>query len=974
MTPRPRSLPFPTALGVTASLTVLAVLTQAAGIQMTRLGTYASGIYDQGGAEIATYDPASKRAFVVNAQAATVDVLNLSNPANPTKAFTIDVTPYGAVANSVAAHKGVIAVAVEAATKTDPGQVVFFNTSGTFLSRVTVGALPDMLTFTPNGKWVLVANEGEPNNDYTVDPEGSVSVIDISMGAAKVTQANVRTAGFTAFNGASLDSSIRIFGPGATVAQDLEPEYIAVSPDSRTAYVTLQENNALATVNIASATVTGLSGLGFKDHNEVEGLATIFAFDPAQLPVIGTTVGGQDIRLGGFSGLHCEGVNPANGRLKFVTHTDRGPNAEPVNDQRPFLLPAFAPEIVRFELDQATGGLTVTQRLPLTDSSGDPLTGLPNTAVAGGTASTPHNDEVPINLLGQILPLDPLGGDFEGLVVDPADGAFWMCDEYRPALYKFNAAGELIRRIVPAGAAAAAGQAAGTFGEELLPALLAQRRQNRGFEAIMLNGGKIYAFVQSPLRNPMSLANSTLNGMRNVRLVEFDPAANTTRQFLYIMDNANLGGSPNSRADKIGDGVSAGPGEFLVIERDDDKIGSDAPEKIEKKIYRFNLTGATDVSGKDGTFDVGGGVMKTIDQMTAAELTAQSINPVAKLLEVDLNAAGYNTVEKVEGLTLIDPWTLAVINDNDFGVASITVNFDTGVFTLNDGYAPETVQLGILDLFANRLDASDRDGPANGPAINIRRWPVKGMYQPDAVAAFSYNPSRKNTGPTQTLLIMANEGDVREYTGTPGFQEAVRVGAGSVVLDPAVFPNAAALKANAALGRLNITKTLGNTDADTDYEGLYAFGARSVSIRTTTGALVWDSGDDLERITAAALPANFNASHTSNTMDSRSDDKGPEPEGLVVGRAFGRTYVFVGLERIGGFVVYDITDPMAPTYVTYVNNRNFSETPGVGKGGDLGPEGLVFIRAEDSPNGKPLLLVANEISGTTTIFQINPQP
>ncbi len=936
------------------------------------LGTYASGIYDEGGAEIAAYDPASRRLFVVNAQAATVDVLDLSNPSNPTKSFTIDVTPYGAVANSVAVHNKTVAVAVEADPKTDPGHVVFFTSSGAFLSTVEVGALPDMVTFSPNGRWVLVANEGEPNNDYSVDPEGSVSLIDVSKGAAKLTQAQVRTAGFTSFNGATLDASIRIFGPGASVAQDLEPESIAVSPDSRRAYVTLQENNALATVDIATAQVTSLTGLGFKDHNEVEAAATLFSFDPDQMPVIGTTVGGQEMKLGGFSGLHYEGINPGNGRLKFVTHTDRGPNAEPVEGKRPFLLPDFTPEIVRFELDRDLGTLTLTERIPLKDTNGDLLSGLPNTAVTGGTDKTPHHDELPIDLLGNVIPLDPLGGDFEGLVIDPTDGSFWMCDEYRPAIYHFSSNGQLLKRLVPMGAAAAAGLAAGALGDEVLPAVLAQRRQNRGFEGIALNGGKIYAFVQSPLRNPVSLENSALNGMRNIRVLEFNPANDATRQFLYVMDNPSLGGAGNTRADKIGDAVSAGPGEFLVLERDDDKLPGDAPEKIEKKIYRFNLAGATDVTGRDAAVDVGGGVLKTIDQMTPIELNAQGVQPILKLLEVDLDAAGYNLAEKVEGLTMIDPWTLAVINDNDFGVSAITVDFDTGTFTLNDGYTPENAQLGIIDLFSNGLDASDRDGPSNGPRINIHRWPVKGMYQPDGIAAFSYNPSRKNSGATQTMLVLANEGDAREYTGTGGLVEAVRVS--SRTLDPTAFPNAAALKANSALGRLNVTKTLGDPDQDNDYDVLYAFGARSFSIRTAAGVLVWDSGDDLERITAAAFPANFNASNTNHDLDNRSDDKGPEPEGLAVGKAFGRTYVFVGLERIGGVVVYDITNPYAPTYVTYVNHRDFSKAPNSGQAGDLGPEGLVFVRAEDSPTGKPLLIVANEVSGTTTVFAINKLP
>ena len=130
-----------------------------------------------------------------------------------------------------------------------------------------MGALPDMLTFTPNGRFVLTANEGQPLGDYSFDPEGSVSIIDMTGGAASLTDADVTTADFRAFNNVTLDPSIRIFGPGATVAQDLEPEYLTVSHDSATAWVTLQENNALAVIDLKEGRVTSLVGLGFKDHN-----------------------------------------------------------------------------------------------------------------------------------------------------------------------------------------------------------------------------------------------------------------------------------------------------------------------------------------------------------------------------------------------------------------------------------------------------------------------------------------------------------------------------------------------------------------------------------------------------------------------------------------------------------------------------------------------------------------------------------
>jgi len=495
-------------------------------ITLIPIGTYASGLFKQSAAEIVAHDPATQRLFVVNAHASRIDVLDIEDPTAPTQVDVIDMRPYGAVANYVAVHEGVIAVAVEAAVRTDPGMVVFFDSELQFLSAVQVGAVPDMLTFSPNGRWVLVANEGEPSGDYSIDPEGSVSIIDVSADAADVTQANVRTVGFAAFNQATLDPSIRIFGPRATVAQDLEPEFLTVSHDSQTAWVTLQENNALAIIDIKAGVATHLVGLGFKEH--------------------------------------------------------------------------------------------------------------------------------------------------------------------------------------------------------------------------------------------------------------------------------------------------AGAG--------------------------------------------------------------------------------------------------------------------------------------------NGMDASDRDN-----AINITTWPVKGMYQPDAIASYTFRG--------ETFLVLANEGDGREY---PVFNEEVRVK--ELTLDPAAFPNAAVLQQDNMLGRLRVTKVNGDIDHDGDYDELYSFGARSFSIRTATGALVFDSGEQFEQVTAAVYPANFNAGNDNNRFDNRSPAKGPEPEGIEIGKAFGRTLAFIGLERIGGIVVYDISDPLAPSLVEYVNNRNFGATPGTLAAGDLAPEGLFFINEETSPTGTPLLAVANEVSGTTTIFEITQTP
>jgi hypothetical protein len=220
------------------------------------------------------------------------------------------------------------------------------------------------------------------------------------------------------------------------------------------------------------------------------------------------------------------------------------------------------------------------------------------------------------------------------------------------------------------------------------------------------------------------------------------------------------------------------------------------------------------------------------------------------------------------------------------------------------------------------------------------------MYQPDAIVFF-------NLGILPFLLV-ANEGDARAW---PGFAEEVRVK--DAVLDPATFPNAADLKQDARLGRLTVTTT-GDVDKDGDLDYLMPFGSRSLSIRNILGGLVWDSGDDLETRTSQLTPNLFNSEGTTATFDTRSDNKGPEPEGAAIGKIAGRTYAFIGLERIGGIAVYDITNPWSPKFIQHAMSS-----------GDFAPEGLVFISAEDSPTNKPLLVVSHEVSGTIRIFEIS---
>jgi 2',3'-cyclic-nucleotide 2'-phosphodiesterase/3'-nucleotidase/5'-nucleotidase len=248
-------------------------------IQLSLIGRHETGIFNEGAAEITAFDPASKRLFVVNAGPATMDIVSLDNPASPMLITTIDIDGLfstgnvKASPNSVAVNGGLVVVAVQQAEEDNtqhPGLAAFFNTDGTLLDTATVAALPDMVTFTPDGERVLVANEGEPNQSYTHDPEGSVSIIRTEhlRKGKKLPPGHIRQATFTGFNRRKAElqaAGVRIYGPGATVAQDVEPEYITVSDDSEIAYVTLQENNAFAVIDVNAAKVRAIYPLGFKD-------------------------------------------------------------------------------------------------------------------------------------------------------------------------------------------------------------------------------------------------------------------------------------------------------------------------------------------------------------------------------------------------------------------------------------------------------------------------------------------------------------------------------------------------------------------------------------------------------------------------------------------------------------------------------------------------------------------------------------
>lgn len=336
---------------------------------------------------------------------------------------------------------------------------------------------------------------------------------------------------------------------------------------------------------------------------------------------------------------------------------------------------------------------------------------------------------------------------------------------------------------------------------------------------------------------------------------------------------------------------------------------------------------------------------------------------------------GYNaTVAKS-----IEPEYISVSSDNSKAFITLQENNAIAVVNLSNNSLEKIIGLGFKDFSipGNEIDAGDSDG-----GINIKNWPVMGIYMPDSISSMTYNG--------RTYLLTANEGDSREDFLSPISDQPSCVTSGYYFyggdcLDEVrvkhlvsragltISPLLDSIDDDANLGRLKASFFSTKAMNGATIEKVYAYGSRSFSIwDAQTGEQVFDSANAFELITAMRYGTDFNNNHEVNGGDSRSDDKGPEPEAITIGKINGHTYAFIGLERMGGIMVFDVSNPFAPEYIQYVNDRDFSITPGaMTDAGDLGPEGFRFVNAEDSPNGKPLLIIGNEVSGTTSIYQIN---
>lgn len=394
---------------------------------------------------------------------------------------------------------------------------------------------------------------------------------------------------------------------------------------------------------------------------------------------------------------------------------------------------------------------------------------------------------------------------------------------------------------------------------------------------------------------------------------------------------------------------------------------------------------ANDPEGSVSIIDVSGGVeFLSDDDVRTADFRAfndQRDALIAQGVRIHPNAP---TVAQD-----LEPEYITVSEDSTTAWVSLQENNALAVIDIASATVMDILPLGRKDhsIQGNGLDASDRNG-----VIDIRTWPrVYGIHMPDAIASYSFRG--------QTYVLTANEGDAREWG--PLMTDVSRVrdlrnitsgGSGNraLALCETAFPDRATLVDETQLGRLNVSTIDGFNAVDNCFEELHALGARSFSIWTANGQLVFDSGDQFEQITAKVNPDFFNSNHRETSFKTRSDDKGPELEPITVAKLFGRTYAFIGFERIGGVIIYDITNPYAPYFVDYTNNRDFSINLAQQSGesdqdyeariaaelplaGDLGIEDIIVIQPKDSPIGRPLVVTANEVSGTTTIFEVIPK-
>lgn len=370
----------------------------------------------------------------------------------------------------------------------------------------------------------------------------------------------------------------------------------------------------------------------------------------------------------------------------------------------------------------------------------------------------------------------------------------------------------------------------------------------------------------------------------------------------------------------------------------------------------FSKDGAYIFVANEGEPTDGGDPAGSISVIEVATMTATTVGFDAFDDQIAaLKAEGVRLFPDVDPSTDFEPEYIAEGPDGTLYVTLQEAN-SVAVFDLETMSFTEILPLGTTDHSVEGfgIDPNDKDD-----AIDIHTVPVEGLHMPDAIATVDIKG--------KTYFLTANEGDDRGDFDEGG--DAARVGdivdgeVDGVSIDPDAYTEAELED----LARLTVSIIDGDTDGDGDIDVLHSYGSRSFSIFDAAGNLVFDSGDQFETLISELRPANAfnNDSYPSDDADvideNRSDNKGPEPEAVAVGEVDGKTLAFVGLERDGGIMIYDISNPKKAAFVDYIDSS---------LSGDASPEVIKFIAAEDSLTGSAQIAASYEMSGTTALYDI----
>lgn len=854
---------------------VFAVVNVAAQTPMLKhLSTYHSNIFDEGAAEIVVYDADNNQIYTTNANDNSITILDFSDPSNLKKVKDVDCTPYGDGVNSVTYYNGYFAVACQGDEADVNGTIVFFDKDGNYAAAVQAGFLPDMVTFTPDGQKVIVACEGEPSDDYSVDPEGSVTVIDVSGGISNISQADVTNITFESLEG-NIPAGVRVFGPTKVWTDDFQNtddslDFYFVYSDNRYPLIHETFENTEDSLN-AHEVVSYASN---KDWIYKEYRGDHYA----EVNGYGADAASQDLLVvGPFDGTNFDTVefsfysakNFSGDGLSVVISNDYDGQGDPlsggtwVDITDSFLISSGGYD------DTWSGYANITNYV---GSETYIAFVYVTTGTGGGDGSVYQIDDILV----------------EGITEGPDEGIEWSYGDFRDDYF---AEANAFRTDAPAHTALIVlAPAIPDYYNDAHIAFSTSSNYSGG-------GFKVW------------LWNWTTDDVTDITYqVELSEGG-----FNEVRDTIDI---TNLREDSIA----------LVFEY-------------------WGMAGAGNSMGWQ---------IDDIDVFTTELSVAANLEP--------------------EYITVSD--------DSQLAYAFCQENNAVIVISLVDNSIQGILPLGTKDHDAtgNGLDASNKDDK-----INIANWPVNGMYLPDAAAYKSINGSG--------YLLTANEGDAREYI-YEGVSESECYRRGGydyddgeclayidetrvedLDLDETAFPDAANLQLEENLGRLKVTTEWGDTDGDGDYDELYSYGARSFTIWDATNAsIVFDSGDEFEQWAAKYYPEGFNATNDENGYDDRSDDKGPEPEAITTGDFQDSVYAFIGFERMGGIIVYNITDPANSRPIQYLNNRDFSETVDIESedAGDLGPECIVYI-TDDNAN-KDYIVVANEVSGSVSVYEFYVDP